>query len=107
MNTVNIKPLSVNEVWQGRRFKTSAYLSYEKALLFLLPHLKVGPPPFRVTYELGMSNKRADPDNPIKPLQDVLCKKYKFDDKDIYEIHIKKVVVQKGKEYIKFQIESI
>ena len=32
-----IKPLSVNEAWQGKRFKTNSYKSYEKDVMRLLP----------------------------------------------------------------------
>jgi Holliday junction resolvase RusA-like endonuclease len=48
-----------------------------------------------------------DWDNPIKPLQDVLCKKYGFDDRDIYEGVVRKVVVKKGEEFLKVKLESI
>ena len=34
---LNVKPLSVNQCWQGRRYKTKAYKQYEKALLQILP----------------------------------------------------------------------
>ena len=33
---IEIKPLSVNECWQGKRFKTKAYTAYEKELLYRL-----------------------------------------------------------------------
>ncbi len=104
MKTLNIKPLSVNKCWQGKRFKTPAYKSYEKQLLLLLQPFKMPEAPFKISYEFGFSSKLADIDNPVKPFQDILCKKYKFDDRSINEINIKKIIVPKGKEYIKFQI---
>ena len=30
---VNIKPLSVNQAWAGRRFKTPKYKAFEKEML--------------------------------------------------------------------------
>ena len=36
---LKIKPLSVNQVWQGKRFKTKTYKDYEKNVLAILPNL--------------------------------------------------------------------
>lgn len=58
----------------------------------------------RLYLEFGVSTKLADWDNPIKPFQDVLQKKYDFNDNRIYEATVKKVVVKKGEEYVKFRI---
>ncbi len=104
MNLISIKPLSVNQVWQGKRFKTQKYKSYEKEVLLLLPMIKVPKPPYKVYYEFGMSSSLSDWDNPIKPFQDILQKKYGIDDRDIYEANVKKVKTIKGQEYIKFDI---
>ena len=76
MVRVNIKPLSVNKCWQGRRFKTVEYKNYEKALLMMLPKINIPEPPFTVYYEFGFSSIASDLDNPVKPLQDVLQKRY-------------------------------
>ena len=107
MVQIDIKPLSVNKVWQGRRFKTKEYANYEKVVLLMLPLIKIPSPPYKVYYEFGLSNKANDWDNSIKPFQDILQKRYEFNDKEIYEAIVKKVIVPKGKEYIKFNIESI
>lgn len=104
---VDIKPISVNKVWQGRRFKTKEYSNYERDLLFMLPKIELPKPPYKIYFEFGLSNKANDWDNSIKPFQDVLQKKYNFDDKDIYEAVVKKVIVKKGSEYVKFFIETI
>jgi len=104
MVNIKIKPLSVNQVWQGRRFKTNKYKAYEKELLLKLPTIKIPEPPFKVYYEFGVSSSLFDWDNPIKPFQDVLQKKYSIDDRHIYEAHVKKVKTIKGQEYIKFEI---
>ena len=37
---INIKPLSVNKAWQGKRFKTKKYKAFETELLLKLPHKK-------------------------------------------------------------------
>lgn len=107
MVKLDIKPLSVNECWQGRRFKTKAYNKYEKDLLLILPNITLPTPPLCVELEWGFSNSSSDIDNPIKAFLDVLQKKYKFNDKDIYEAIIKKAIVKKGEEYIRFSINDI
>ena len=103
---ISTKPMSVNEAWQGRRYKSKPYKTYEAQLLYSLPSLETPEPPYRITFEFGIS-KATDWDNPIKPLQDILCKKYGFDDRDIYEGIVKKTVVKKGKEFFKARLESI
>ena len=97
--------MSVNDAWQGRRYKTDKYEAYQRAVLYMLPRIKLPEPPYKVYYEYGLSNKAADYDNPTKQFQDCLSKKYGFDDKEIYAAEIRKVIVKRGKEYIKFRIE--
>ncbi len=106
--TIQIKPLSVNQAWQGRRYKTKEYLLYEKKVLLLLPKMKVPKgKKLKVKFEFGISSKNADWDNPIKPIQDILQKKYGFNDKMVYKAKIIKKDVPKGKEYITFEIKEI
>lgn len=107
MITINIKPLSVNEAWQGKRFKTAKYKTYEKIVLLSLPLLTIPPPPLKIYLEFGQSSPLADWDNPVKPFQDILQKKYGFNDKDIVRAEVIKTIVAKGQEYSKFKIESI
>lgn len=102
-----IKPLSVNECWQGKRYKTDSYKKYEAALMLMLPKKEMPKPPYKISFEFGFSSKLADYDNPIKPLQDILQKKYGFNDKDIYEATIKRVDVKKGDEYFKIELSNI
>lgn len=71
-----------------------------------LPNIKLPEPPYSVFYEFGVSNKNSDWDNPTKPIQDILQKKYGFNDRDIHSATVKKVLVGKGKEYFKFRIET-
>ena len=104
---VNIKPLSVNQAFQGKRFKTPKYKSYEKELLLKLKPLELPEPPYKVVYVFGLSSKLADWDNPIKPFQDILQKYYNFDDRHIIEANVIKKLVPKGSEYIEYYIEPM
>lgn len=102
-----IKPLSVNECWQGKRFKTKTYLFYEQELLLTLPAKKLPEPPYSIYFEFGLSNSLSDWDNPIKPLQDIMQKKYGFNDKDIFCAEVKKVKVKKGEEYFLVKLQNL
>ena len=103
---INIKPLSVNQVWQGRRFKTKKYKHYEKELLFMLPPLDVPTGKLELIITFGFSSVGSDWDNPIKPFQDILQKKYLFSDSKVYKATIIKEIVKKGKEFIDFSIKE-
>lgn len=105
---IPIKPLSVNEAWKGKRFKTDAYKHYERSILFILPKGKVSEDSkLSVNIEFGFSSSGSDIDNPVKCLMDIFQKKYGFNDSHVYEINLKKVIVKKGKEYSKIEIKSI
>jgi len=105
MHTVNIKPLSVNEAWQGRRFKTLAYKRYAQELQLILPQIKFPEPPFTVIYHVFYSSKASDIDNFLKAFNDCLQKKYNFNDNLIYHSRQTKHIVKKGEEKIQFSIK--
>ncbi len=104
MHQIDIKALSVNQAWQGKRFSTKAYKKYRADVMILLPKLEVPEGELFVRYEFGLSNAGADWDNPIKPFQDILQKKYGFNDSKIMRAVVDKIHVKKGHEYIKFRI---
>jgi Holliday junction resolvase RusA-like endonuclease len=104
---VKIKPLSVNKCWQGKRFKTPTYKQYEKDLFKILPPFKVPEGKLKVSLVFGLSSKLADVDNPVKAFVDILQKHYSFNDRDIYEMRLKKVDVKKGDEFIQFNIGKL
>ena len=104
MNKVDIRPLSVNRAWQGKRFKTPEYKAYHTAVTLMLPKMVIPAGPLRVEYEFGFSNQASDLDNPVKCFTDILQKKYGFNDSRIMAMSIVKTIVPKGKEYIKFEI---
>lgn len=101
---VNMKPMSVNGAWQGRRFKSDEYKAYTDSCMSILPNIELPLPPYRINFTFGVSNPASDWDNPVKPIQDILQSRYKFNDKDIYEAFVKKVIVPKRMEYFEFEI---
>jgi hypothetical protein len=96
MIRIRIKPLSVNQSYQGRRFATPELNAYKQALGYLLPPLKIPKGKLAVIYEFGVSSKAADGDNLIKSFQDTICEKYGFNDREIYRWEIEKKIVAKG-----------
>ncbi len=104
MIKIEIPPMSVNKAWKGQRFKTKEYLMYEGIVLIMLPKMAIPEPPFKINIQLGFSNSLSDIDNPVKLILDILQKKYKFNDRDIFELNIKKETVKKTKEYFAFEI---
>ena len=102
------KPLSVNQAWQGKRFKTPIYKEYEKSMLLMMPKAKVDTEEMlRVEFFFGFSNKASDLDNPVKLLMDIAQKKYGFNDKNVFELNIRKCLVKKGKEFIQMGIYKL
>ena len=105
MIRIDIKPLSVNDAWAGKRFKTPEYKQYERDVLFLLPRIKIPEGKLEVEFTFGFSSQGSDVDNPIKPLLDIISKKYGFNDNKIYRMILNKEIVKKGNEFIKFEIK--
>lgn len=102
MIILQIKALSVNQVRQWKRFKTNKYKEYEKLIMLMLPKNMLVPKwKIEIFFQFWVSSKNSDRDNMIKPLQDIISKKYWFNDKKIYRWIVEKVDVKKWKEFIK------
>jgi Holliday junction resolvase RusA-like endonuclease len=101
---IPIKPLSVNDAWQGRRFKTDAYKGYERLFLLLLKPFKMPHGLLQINLTFGFCSKTADIDNPIKCVLDILQKKYLFNDNTIYRLVVEKKIVKQGEEYVDIEI---
>lgn len=104
MRKIKIKPMSINSVFQGRRFRVKAYDDYELVVRSLLPNITLPETPYEVFINYGFSSKAADIDNPTKPFIDILQKHYGFNDKEIFKLTLVKEIVKKGQEYIEFEI---
>lgn len=105
---INIVPMSVNKAWRGGpRYRTNDYKDYEKELFYKLPKMKIPEGKLFLKLEIGTSSKRADLDNFCKVFLDVLSKKYDFNDNRIYGMDLWKEDVEKGKEFIYFNISAL
>lgn len=107
MNRINIKPMSVNNAWKGKRFRTDEYKAYQKIVAYLLPKITIPETPFEVFYKFGFSSAASDWDNPIKPTQDILASHYGFNDKHIKKATVTTELVPKGQEYFEFEILTL
>lgn len=107
MTRIDEKPLSVNEAWKGQRYKSNEYKAYQSKLLWLLPRkIDIPTPPFEIYFRFGFSSAASDWDNPVKPLQDILAKKYSFNDKLIRRAVVDTEIVPKGQEFFEFELRS-
>ena len=107
MYKIFIKPLSNNQAWKGKRYKTDKYLKYQRYVKILLKKLKFPKlkekQNFWVYYKFGTS-RLQDYDNAIKVWQDLLCTELGIDDRYILGAFIQKEIVKKGEEFIEFEI---
>lgn len=102
---IDIKPLSVNQAWQGKRFKTPTYKRYERDVLTLLKPLSIPDGDLHIRLNYGFSNMQSDVDNPTKLIVDIFQKKYGFNDSRVTKLTLSKEKVKKGSEFIEFEIE--
>ncbi len=105
MHRVNIKPLSLNHAYFGRRFATLELKEYKKALFYLLPRKIAIDGKLSLSIRFGMSSKGSDIDNCVKCFMDALSEKYGFNDNRIYKLQVEKVDVKKGQEFIEWDIK--
>lgn len=94
----DIKPLSVNQAWKGKRFKTIDYKQYENDLTWLIMAAKIKPikGPVKVKIIFHFKNNLSDIDNCLKPLFDVFVKnKIIEDDRFIYQLEVIKTLDKK------------
>lgn len=98
--------MSVNDAYTGKRFKTQACRQFCNDVGYQLKAAKLGPPPYEIYLEFGFSNDASDYDGPIKIFQDILQKKYNFNDKKITRAVVEKNIVPIGSEYIIFELKS-
>jgi len=105
---LDIKPLSVNKAFQGRRFKSPEYKSYEEECLWLLKGNEKVSGWVEVTYHFHIKNfKRVDVGNYEKLISDIIVKAGLIDD----DRFIKKMTLEKHQiekdEWIEIIIEEI
>ena len=102
---IPITPLSVNALYRGGpRYKTNEYKRYLGDLSLLLPPLTIPTGRISLRVVFAFSNPQADLDNALKAFIDALQSKYGFNDNRIFSIWAKKLITEKGGEYIAFRL---
>lgn len=104
---IEIKPMSVNSAYRGRRFNTKEHIHWEQVVLLSLPNIEIPAPPYQIDFTFGLSSVNADGDNCIKIAQDVIAKKYGFNDKHIKRWIVEVIKVDKGKEFFEFHLKTL
>lgn len=104
---LNIKPLSVNQAWKGKRFKSNDYKAYEFLVVQMLKGLVIPDGYLELSLVFGFSSKGSDFDNPVKPFVDCLQKRYGFNDNKIKRCIIEVEHVPKGKEFIEWDLTQL
>ena len=104
---IQLKPITVNRCWQGRRFKTKQYVKWRDDFGLLLKDKKTIEGNISVTLELYIKHdKTTDCDNTIKPILDALKENGVIkDDRFITEIHAYKY--HSEKEFIRITLQTL
>ncbi len=72
---IEVKPLSINKAWRGRKFKTPEYIQFEKDCSYYLRNKKMIKGYVEIDYKFLLKNaKMTDVDNCVKTTQDQLVK---------------------------------
>ena len=113
MKYIPYKPFSVNEAWQGRRYRTPLYKKFALDVFRLIRRIRPQKPRRRYPRFCalrvgGFSNSQSDIDNPVKPFQDVLFDAWKMKSKDhqVQFMIIEKAKAKKGQEFIGFHVDA-
>jgi len=104
---IKLKPITVNQCWQGRRFKTPAYTNWRKSFSLLLKDKSQIKGELSVILEFYIKHaSTTDTDNLIKPTLDALKEiGVIVDDKYITEIHAYKY--KSDKEFIRITLDEV
>ena len=107
MYTLELKPISVNEAYKGRKWMTDKHREFKKVAAILLsrmdfPKLKEKEP-FYIIYHF-YTDASVDIDNMVKVVQDCITQCLGTDDRYIYGLYIEKHKIKRGNERIEFNI---
>lgn len=93
MILIPIKPISVNQCWQGRRFATNKYKDFTKDMLRVMPNQIIVKGNIELKIKLNLKSLlRGDIDNFVKPIVDCVVKKgWIEDDRFIQNLEVEKM----------------
>lgn len=107
---IPIKAISTNRLYFGKKRRSTEYKKYREAVLNWLelnyPYPAVFPKNMILTMEVGFSSPLSDASNSIKGIEDIVAEFFGFNDRQIVEVHICKMLVDKGAEYTHLKIRG-
>ena len=103
---IPIKPLSINQAYNGRRTRSKKYNKYIRDVFIFLRKADIPTGLLHLDIVFGFSSMGSDFDNCVKPFVDCLQKYYGFNDNRIRGASIDCKSVDKGHEYIEFEIKE-
>jgi Holliday junction resolvase RusA-like endonuclease len=104
-HTILVKAISANSAYRGWVYPSAELTQFKRDMAYLLPRgVKIPKGKLTIKFAFGLSGKRGDLDNAEKYCIDAIAKKYVFNDKRIYRIEAEKWDVEKGAEFITFEI---
>lgn len=93
--TITTKPISINQMYRGRRFLTPDARSTKESIAWeVATQYKQAPMTLdiKLTIRFYVDNARIDIDNYLKGLLDCLTGLMWTDDRYIYELHVYKII---------------
>jgi Holliday junction resolvase RusA-like endonuclease len=108
MMRLNIKPLSINEAFQGRRFKTKKHKDFEEQVLWILKgNIQKFDKDYSMHLKFYLKNAlRCDLSNYIKVLEDCIVKSgIVKDDRFCWRMEVEKI--KSEEDYIEFEIKAL
>ena len=107
MYVINLQPLSQNQAWSGKRYKSSQYRQYQQDITAYLRTLSLPSiqpkEKYYFYFEFGIPYMQ-DLSNGIKLLEDIISDYLGINDRDVDSIFCRKIITKKIDAYIKFNI---
>ena len=107
--TVLYKPVSTNDLYvvvKGQPYKSAEYKAFSETVPLLLPTgIKIPRGKIVIHYEFGITTG-FDSDNCVKAFQDIISKKYRFNDNRVAFHTVLKTFIRPSERYfMKFRID--
>ena len=104
---IPIKPISINECWQGRRFKTKKYDKFIIDMLRVMPKREMLTGSIKLEIRLYLKSLlRGDIDNFIKPIVDCVVKKGWIKD-DIFIVLLEVEKFKSAEEFFEIELKKL
>ena len=103
--------LSTNKLFSGQKHRSHYYRKFRGKIFSWLEeeskdkYALTGN--LRLVMIVGFSSSLSDLSNSVKAIEDILAEYFKFNDRQIVEMHLFKRLVHRGEEYMKISITKV